>query len=86
MYRIYTADINRDEIESILQSFVDGYTLIPASGAWKGIPEKSLVIELCVSKHYAPIVKHIAQRICQLNKQEAVMVQWFKTSEILVTK
>lgn len=71
MIRLYTEDVNRDGIESILHRHVDGYTLITAIGSWKGEKEHSLIIELFEdSKAHS-----IASEICELNNQDAVAIQ-----------
>lgn len=78
-YRIMTEDKNRDGIRAILDKEFPGYTLIPGLGCWKGVLEPSLTIEVLPSgqcEHCVPdIVRDIAQRIKQVNKQESVMIE-----------
>lgn len=75
IYRIYTEDKNRETIEQIVGAHMDGYTLIPCSGVWKGSHERSLIIEIVTDRLDAPtVVKAIAQEIKTANEQEAVMI------------
>lgn len=72
MTRLYTEDVNRDGIQVILSRYVDGYTMIPALGIWKGQKEHSLIIELFDHSSQAD---EIALELCELNNQDAVAVQ-----------
>lgn len=72
MTRLYTEDVNRDIITSILDHYCEGYTLIPAIGAWKGKRESSLIIELFDTP--SDVVERIAAEIASLNNQECVAV------------
>lgn len=72
MIRLYTEDVNRPEIESILDHDFPGYTLIPAQGRWKGVSEPSLVVELATASQADAI--HAAEEIKAANHQESVMV------------
>jgi uncharacterized membrane-anchored protein YitT (DUF2179 family) len=72
MYRIYTEDVNRTNIENILGAHVEGYTLFPAVGSWKGHKEQSLIIELADTS--TKDVYSIAREIKQANRQDSVLV------------
>lgn len=78
MTRLYTEDVNRDRITSILDHYCDGYTLIPAVGAWKGQRESSLIIELYDTP--ADVGERIAAEIATINYQECVAVATFPAS------
>jgi len=83
MIRILTEDVNRPNIEGALQSAsIDTYTLIEATGSWKGVKEKSLIIELDGITRFR--AECIAERIRVANRQEAVLVQEFTTTSTLV--
>lgn len=82
MTRLYTEDVNRDGIERVLAEFVDGYTLISAIGAWKGVKENTLIIEI----ENCNCAETIALRIAEVNNQEAVMVQEFTTANRFVSR
>jgi hypothetical protein len=83
MIRILTEDINRENIHAALASAsIDAYTLIPCEGSWKGVREKSLIIELDgVTRFQA----ECTERIRTANKQEAVLVQEIQATSFLVT-
>ena len=72
MFRIYTEDVNREEIERIVSARFEGFTEIPAIGFWQGQRENSLVIEISTSDVDA--VKDIAESIRVFNHQTSVMV------------
>lgn len=72
MFRILTEDKNRSGILSILDSYVDGYTVTPVIGSWKGQRENSLAIDLVGVD--AETVRKIATVIKWENTQESVLV------------
>jgi len=83
MIRILTEDVNRENIHAVLASAsIDAYTLIEAQGSWRGIKEKSLIIELDGITRFR--AECIAERIRVANRQEAVLVQEFTTASTLV--
>lgn len=87
LYRVFTEDKNRRGIKRICNRLFNGYTLYPAQGVWKGIPERSLCIEVSSSgqKGYVGLrVKTAAEDIKVLNKQEAVLIQKVGCQEVLV--
>jgi hypothetical protein len=72
VFRILTEDKNRGLIHSILNRFVDGYTLIESTGSWKHVREKSLAIDLVGVDETT--VNEIAKTIKQQNGQDSVLV------------
>ena len=72
MFRILTEDKNRDGILAILDSYVDGYTLFYGAGAWKGVRELSVSIDIIGAERST--VYAIAEEIKQANAQESVLV------------
>lgn len=72
MYRICTEDKNREQVQAILDEFVDGYALFPGVGSWKGQRELSLTIDLVDTSR--DTAHAIARQIKELNAQEAVLV------------
>jgi len=74
VYRIYTECKNIDGILKVLaDSKIDGATIYPAMGVWKGQTEKAIVIEV-VEKYAGVRVDLAAKAIKELNKQEAVII------------
>jgi hypothetical protein len=72
MYRILTEDKNRESILSILDSHVEGYTVTPSIGSWRGVRESSLAIDLLgIPKSVA---ESIAKQIKAANQQESVLL------------
>lgn len=82
MYRILTEDVNRETIYSILDSYVDGYTVTPSVGSWRGVRENSPAIDLVGVN--LPKATDIANAIRDANNQEAVMLLEFSAVSTLV--
>jgi hypothetical protein len=72
MYRILTEDKNREAILSILDAHVEGYTVTPSIGSWRGVREASLAIDLLGVPKVT--VESIAAEIKARNEQESVLV------------
>ena len=83
MYRIYTEDVNRNEVYAVLDSHVSGYTVLEAIGSWKGTREQSICIELIDVP--ASTVTAIARSIRALNRQESVLVVVVPDSHVFIT-
>ena len=74
LYRVCTENKNYNDILDYLdEHFPDGYTIINANGAWQGIREKSLIVEV-MSEHNNAI-ESLAYWLRKHNKQQAVLVQ-----------
>ena len=75
LHRIYTEDKNRSGIYAVLDSWFAGYTVSEATGAWKGVRENSLVIELVDSDNtLLPLVEAVSDAIKAANGQESILV------------
>jgi len=72
LYRILTEDVHREAIYAILDSHVDGYTVTPAVGSWRGVREQSPAIDLIGVP--AITVQNIAREIKAKNSQESVLI------------
>ena len=83
MYRILTEDVNRESIYAILDSYVDGYTVTPSIGSWRGQRENSLAIDL-VDVSRLTVVR-IAESIRRENSQESVLVLEIHAKAIFVS-
>lgn len=46
LYRLFTEDKNRAEVEKIASKHFQGFTMISALGYWQRNPESSLIIEI----------------------------------------
>ena len=77
LYRIYTEDVNREEIERLAALHFDNFSINNQLGYWLGGREYSCVIEIyepVAFYHAQQKVGKLAQAIKQANKQEAVLV------------
>jgi hypothetical protein len=83
MYKILTEDVNRDGIFAILDSYVEGYTVTPSIGAWRGRRENSLAIDLVDVPRGT--VAAIAETIRAANKQESVLILEFASVPTFVS-
>lgn len=72
VYRIYTEDLNRDEIIRLAGKQFDSFTLQPTTGYYGGKTEKSIVLEAVEAKKKD--VASLAKDIRQLNGQKSVLV------------
>jgi hypothetical protein len=84
LYRILTEDKNREKVEAIVGTYFDGFTVIEATGYWKGTKEKSLVIEIWTDDNARSDINVVAKRIKEVNNQEAVLVQAFQCEGRLI--
>ncbi len=83
LYRIFTEDVNREQIIRYVSRVFDGFTIYQTTGYWKGAKEASLVIEI-ITKKADKRIAMIAKSIKNYNKQQAVLVQVVKASSKLV--
>jgi hypothetical protein len=84
LYRLSTERLNVPGIREIVEKTFDAYTLIEGNGVWKGVAENSIMIEIDTDVDKRPFVLLIAEHIKKVNKQEAVLIQEFNTTNILI--
>ena len=77
LYRILT-EKTKINLTPILEKYYDGYTVLNAKGYWKGVPEKSIVIEIVTHGNEDTNIRNLAVDIRNANKQECVLVQRIK--------
>lgn len=77
LYRICTENKNYPDILDYLdEHFPNGYIVMHANGAWQGIREKSLIIEIISNAvSYESDIGKLAFWLKKHNKQEAVLLQ-----------
>lgn len=71
LFRIYCEDVNRERMEEILSASLENFTIIPATGYYKGIKEKAVVIE--VFDVYEQEIAHVSQMLANGLNQELVI-------------
>jgi len=72
VYRIYTEDTDRDAVIGTVAQRFENFTVHPATGYFKGQPERSIVIEI-VDAHEAD-VEAVARAIRNINGQKTVLI------------
>lgn len=75
MFRILTENKNQNRVVEIVGKKFTGFTIIAATGFWKGQREDSLIIEIIGDDVKVEDVNAIATEIKNVNNQEAVLVQ-----------
>jgi hypothetical protein len=74
-YRIFTEDKNRECVAALVAANFDGFTMSPALGYWKGVPEKALVIEILAEDYALRLVRVVCEDIKFFNEQESILLQ-----------
>lgn len=89
MIRILTENVNKEEVKALLMDMGLDFTMIEAERSWRGVEEKSLIIELddCYSPHFEQIslAKAAAKKIRDMNNQQCVLIQ-VTDSEVIEEK
>ncbi len=86
LYRIFTEYRNIDKIKRIAARNMDGFTVIPADGYWKGQEENSVIIEYVGNDTTLDRsrVQAVAEQIKKVNHQDVVLVQAIENNSWLV--
>ncbi len=87
IYRIYTE--RRQNLASLVSGYFDGFTLIDASGHWRGLAEPSAVIEVIQDGDETETrrrVYDLAEAIRAANDQTAVLVTEQSADALTFTK
>jgi hypothetical protein len=71
---LYTEDVNREGLFALVSELFPGFTVKEATGFWEGVRERALVIEIICDEGLADNIADLADDICTLNNQEAVLV------------
>jgi hypothetical protein len=83
LWRIHTEKKNFSSIVIAANTYLHdaGYSILTGTGAWKGKPEESLVIEFIGTWQDEARVKSLAHTIKICNKQDTVLVTSTKLLE-----
>ncbi len=84
LYQIYTEDKNRYTVQHIVSREFQGFSIINASGYYKGEREDAVIIEIigdcsidddaCVLRFELEKVRRVSQIIKEHNEQECVLI------------
>lgn len=85
-YKIYTEDLNKEDVIDEIQQFLGSFTVYSTTGYWKGTEEEGLVIEVIAtdSLHDQAIVRCVSKAIQRMNKQESILVTKHYQGELLL--
>ncbi len=75
--RIYFSFENKKQLKSILKyinTFFDGYTLYKAIGFYKGMKEKSRIVELITPFELINVKNDISEYIKKIANQESILI------------
>lgn len=85
--RLSTEHKNYSRLVKLCASYFDGFSIVEAEGYWKGKPESSLIIEIARTgreKDFLHRVSELAKAIRDLNKQDAVLVEFIHSENLLI--
>ena len=89
LIRICTEHKNRAQVGIEVDKYFDCYSLFQGVGMWKGQIEQSLLIEIAVDAKADHTIARaaaleLADDIKILNKQEAVLVEFLQSENVMV--
>jgi len=79
IYRLHTENVGRKGIAEMVSKYFQGFTLIDATGYYKGKAERSLVIEIMAPVTMGHVVRFLGKLIAWKNGQECVLITCEKT-------
>ncbi len=94
--RLITQDKNSEQLFAEVDKFFDGYSAYYHAGVWKGNDEAGVTIEHAVvypkgcvnEKSYEQeqvlLATRLAERIKELNEQEAVLIEIIDSTNIMI--
>ena len=87
VYRIYTERKNLPELQALVAGYFDGYTLIWATGVWRGLREQAVIVEIVTEGTIEDRAKvyDLAEAIRVALAQLAVLVTEQAVSSVLIT-
>jgi hypothetical protein len=77
-------DKNRDMVKTLVSTAVDGFSLIPCEGVWKGQSEHSLIVEVVGDATLLPVLTDVAKAIKAANRQEAVLLVTIHDDHVMI--
>lgn len=86
LYRLFTQNLNYEQVRGLVTAIVDGATLIKAEGIWQGESEHSLIIE--IDDYYDGVTDTKIDQLCyaikKLNQQDKIFMQIIESESKLV--
>lgn len=74
LYKIYTEAKQLDSILAETEDCFSNFTVYLVEGAYMGVQETSMVIEIIAEKREYPLVKTLAESIKLLTNQDSVLI------------
>jgi hypothetical protein len=93
--RICTEYKNHERVRELCAKRFDAFTIYYGMGAWKGVPEPSMTIEIAAiggdgidrvvqESLYRTKAHELAILIKELNDQEAILVEYIESTNVLI--
>ena len=60
-----TKKLEIEKIQNLLDKYLQGYTIIQADGVWKGLHEKTAVVEITTDQNIIPIIAELKTTLNQ---------------------
>jgi len=79
IYRLHTENVGRKTVAELTSKYFPGFTLIDSTGYYKGVAERSLVIEIMAPLSMCHVVRFLGKLIAWHNNQECVLMTCEKT-------
>jgi|ERR1035437_6405838 hypothetical protein len=82
LYRLYTEDVHRPKLLTLISRYFSGATLFYGSGLWMDTVEAGTVIEIVATAADLQPIIHLAGDIKVQNHQSSVLVTWAPVSRL----
>ena len=84
LYRINTENKNKQALLNLVSAAVNGFSTIEQTGYCRGKPQPSICIKIVTTNK--PLIDQLCKDICQLNDQNAVLLEAIPAVYGLITK
>ena len=87
LYDLYTERVNIPLLEATVSGYFDGYSLVWATGVWRGLREQAVIVRIVTEGTIADRAKvyDLAESIRVALKQTAVLVTEQPIASVLIT-
>lgn len=75
--------LETEKIETIISKYFDGFTEIETAGFWKGLKEKTLIVEVISEKTGSELVK-IAKELKIALVQDSILLETVESNSVFI--